>query len=265
MVSGLEKTIVVKIGGSTLGSEDTSLEDVVTLQKQGKPVVIVHGGGAIITDWLRKMNIKTSFVRGERVTDGASLEVVTAVLAGLVNKDIVASINNMGGRAIGISGADGGLVQNSVENMELGYVGGRAKVDLTPLKVLLKAGYIPIVAPVSLYSENRGEGAPGVLNNNADTIAGEIAAAIPAEKLVFLTDVTGIYDKQGKLIPFLSVTEAESLVASGVASGGMIPKIRACLRAVSVMGSACIIDGRKPHALIKELEGASSGTTIRIK
>lgn len=263
MVSKLEKAIVVKIGGSTLGSEDTTLEDVVSLQKQGRPVVIVHGGGAIITDWLKKMNIKTTFVRGERVTDSASLEVVTAVLAGLVNKDIVASINNLGGRAIGISGADGGLVQNGVENMELGYVGGKARIDLTPLKVLLEAGYIPVVAPVSLYSEGRTEKAPGVLNNNADIIAGEIAATMPAERLIFLTDVTGIYDRQGKLLPLLSPAEAEALIASGVASGGMIPKVRACIKAVSIMGSACIIDGRKPHALIKELEGAGSGTVIR--
>ncbi|MFH1638943.1 MAG: acetylglutamate kinase [Chloroflexota bacterium] len=263
MAGKLEKATVVKIGGSTLGSEDTTLEDVVSLQKQNKPVVIVHGGGAIITSWLKKMNIPTSFVRGERITDSASLEVVTAVLAGLVNKDIVASINNRGGRAIGISGVDGGLVQNGVANMEKGYVGGKATIDITPLKVLLEGGYIPVVAPVSLYAQGRAEEAPGVLNNNADIIAGEIAAAISAERLIFLTDVTGIYDKQGKLLPLLSSAEAESLIASGVASGGMIPKIRACLQALSVTGSAGIIDGRKPHALIREIEGANSGTVIK--
>jgi acetylglutamate kinase len=261
--SKVNKPIVVKIGGSTLGSEDTTLEDVVALQKQGKPVVIVHGGGKIITDWLTRLNVPTTFVRGERVTDKASLEVVNAVLSGLVNKDLVSQINLIGGKAVGICGADGGMVQGSVANKEMGFVGHTERVDASLIKVLLKGGYVPVISPLSLYSHDRPEGAPGLLNNNADIIAGEIAAAIGASRLVFLTDVPGILDRQGKMYTELSAAEAQGLIASGIAGGGMIPKVRACIQAVSTTGSACIIDGRKPHALIKDLEGPSSGTTVK--
>lgn len=261
--SKTDKAIVVKIGGSTLGSEDTTLEDVVALQKQGKPVVIIHGGGKLITDWLTKLSVPTTFIRGERVTDKASLEVVNAVLSGLVNKDLVSQLNNMGGKAVGICGADGGMVQGSVVSKDMGFVGHTERVDASLIKILLKGGYIPVISPLSLYSHNRPEGAPGLLNNNADIIAGEIAAAIGASRLIFLTDVPGILDKQGKLFTELSVKEAEDLIATGVAGGGMIPKIRACITAVATTGSACIIDGRKPHALTRDLEGPTSGTVVK--
>ncbi len=259
----IDKPIVVKIGGSTLGSEDTTLEDVIALQKQGKPVVIIHGGGKIITDWLKKLNVPTTFVKGERVTDAASLEVVNAVLSGLVNKDLVSQINLMGGKAVGVCGADGGMVQGSVANKEMGFVGHTERVDVNLVKVLLKGGFVPVISPLSLYSHNRAEGAPGLLNNNADIIAGEIAAAIGASKLVFLTDVPGILDKQGKMYAELTATEAQELINSGIAGGGMIPKVRACITAVATTGSACIIDGRKPHALIKDIEGPTSGTVVK--
>lgn len=261
--SKTDKVIVIKIGGSTLGSEDTTLEDVVALQKQGKPVVIIHGGGKLITDWLTKLGVPTTFVKGERVTDKASLEVVNAVLSGLVNKDLVSQLNNMGGKAVGICGADGSMVQGSVVSKDMGFVGHTERIDASLIKILLKAGYIPVISPVSLYSHNRPEGAPGILNNNADIIAGEIAAAIGASRLIFLTDVPGILDKQGKMFNELSVGEAEDLIASGVAGGGMIPKVRACITAVATTGSACIIDGRKPHALTRDLEGPTSGTVVK--
>ncbi len=263
MSNKLKKAIVVKIGGATFGNHDTTIEDIVYLQQQGKPVVVVHGGANVVTEWLTRQRIPTKFVQGERVTDEAALEMVTAVLGGLVNKEIVAAINDLGGRAVGITGVDGALLQSKLRNKDLGYVGAIVKVNTGLLETLLKAGFIPVVAPIALYSENKPDDAPPVLNVNGDTVAGEIATAISAERLIFLTDVTGIYDKQSKLLPLLSPAEAEALVASGVVSGGMIPKVRACLRAVSVMGSACIIDGRKPHALIRELEGASSGTVIK--
>ncbi|MFH0847854.1 MAG: acetylglutamate kinase [Chloroflexota bacterium] len=265
MVSPLKDAIVVKIGGSTLGSKDTTLEDIITLQKQGKPVIVIHGGGKIITDWLTRLGVKTNFVQGERVTDAQSLEVVNAVLSGLVNKDLVAQLNNMGGRAVGISGADGALVQGDVANPEMGYVGRTVKVDARLLETLVAVGFIPVISPISLYSQDRQEESPGLLNNNADTIAGEIAEAIGAKTLVFLTDVAGILDKQGKLIPELTPKSAEELIKSGVASGGMIPKIRACARAVRTTGSASIIDGRKPHALIQEMLGSYPGTKVVAK
>ncbi|MFB0559017.1 MAG: acetylglutamate kinase [Dehalococcoidales bacterium] len=258
----MDKVIVIKIGGATLGSHDTTIEDIVKLQQQGKSLVVVHGGGKLITEWLAKQGISTQFVHGERVTDRATLEVVISVLAGLVNKEIVATINDLEGKAIGISGVDGALIQGKIKDIKLGYVGTVGKVNVAPLKVLLQSGYIPVVAPVSLLAFDRPGKALPMLNINADTVAGEIAAAIGAERLIFLTDVAGICDRSGRLLPQLSPDEAEALVASGVASEGMIPKIKACLIALSTTSTTSIIDGRQPHALLREIEGGGSGTTI---
>ncbi len=258
----LGKVIVVKIGGATLGSHDTTIEDIVYLQQGGKSLVVVHGGGKVITDWLERWGIATRFVHGERVTDEATLEVVVSVLAGLVNKEIVAAINSLGGKAVGISGVDGALIQGRIKDEALGYIGTVVKVTPAPLEVLLQSGYVPVVAPVSLHADKPGK-APKVLNINADAVAGEIAAAIGADRLIFLTDVVGICDQSGNLLPRLSPDEAEALIASGAASGGMIPKIKACLRALSGTSTTRIIDGRQRHALLKEIEEGSCGTTIQ--
>lgn len=260
----MNKVILIKIGGSTLGSHDTTIEDIVKLQKQGKSLIVVHGGGALITEWLKKQGIATRFVQGERVTDKPTLEVATAVLAGLVNKDIVASINGLGGRAVGISGVDGNLIEGKIGDKEKGFVGTVVKVNTEILETLLGEGFIPVIAPIGLNAVEKTANTPPTLNFNADVVAGEIAAAIDTERLIFLTDVTGINDKSGKLLPRLSTDEAEALITSGVASGGMIPKIRACLTALATTSTTCIIDGRQPHALLKEIEGKSSGTTIGV-
>jgi len=259
----LGKIIVVKLGGVAFGSSDTTIEDIVNLQQQGKLLVIVHGGGKLITDWLTKQGISSRFVQGERVTDRATLEVAISVLAGLVNKEIVAAINSLGGQAVGISGVDGALIQSEVKNIELGYVGKVVKVNLALLEALLQSNYIPVVAPLGLHSRDKPDQAPQILNINADVVAGEIAAAVGAERLIFLTDVAGICNQQGKLLPQLSPSEAEALMVSGVASGGMIPKIKACLRALSNTSITCIIDGRQPHSLFRNIEEGSGGTTIK--
>ena len=262
MGSKLDKAIVIKLGGATLGSHDTTIEDIVSLQERGRSLVLVHGGGKVITGWLKKRGIKTRFINGERVTDEATLEVVVSVLVGVVNKEIVADINARGGLAIGISGVDGALIQGKIKSKELGYVGEVAKINPAPLEALLQAGYIPVVAPIAI--DVKAEKSPRVLNVNADIVAGEIAAAIGAEKLVFLTDVAGVADRSGNLLSRLSPGEAEALVASGTASGGMIPKITACLKALSAASAACIIvDGRQSHALIDDINGQSGGTTIK--
>lgn len=256
--------IVVKLGGSIFDNKDTTIEDVVSLQKQGKPLVLVHGGANIVTKWLNQNNAKTDFFQGERITDQAALEMVTAVLSGLVNKEIVAAINTSGGRAVGISGVDGSLIQGRIRDKNMGYVGNVVKVDRSLPMALLESGFIPVIAPVSLHAFDRPEASPLLLNINGDTIAGEIAAAIGADKLILLTDVDGILDESGRLLPGLSPTEAEALLASGVASGGMIPKIKACLRTVSNTAITCvIIDGRRKHALLDEVTAGSSGTTIK--
>ena len=257
----MSKVIVIKIGGATLGSQDTTIKDIVELQRQGRSLVVIHGGGKIITDWLEKRGVTTKFVHGERVTDEPALEVVVSVLTGLVNKEIVADVNGRGGDAVGISGVDGGLIQGRIQDKELGYTGAVVKVNPAPLRALMKSGFIPVVAPVGLNAEKSAK-APKVLNINADAVAGEIAAAIAAERLVFLTDVAGVSDKSGKVLSRLSPAEAEALLASGVASGGMIPKIKACLRALSGTKITRIIDGRQPRALLNEIEGKGGGTTI---
>jgi acetylglutamate kinase len=253
---------VIKIGGSTFGSGDTTIEDIVALQKKKKPLVVVHGGGSTVTDWLKRQGIDTKFVRGERVTDLPSLAVVSAVLAGLVNKDLTADINIRGGRAAGISGVDGALIESRMKDKEMGYVGSAEKVNKGILETLLKAGFVPVVSPISLYSLDREAGAPGVINVNGDPIAGEIAAALKARRLIYLTDVEGIKDKFGKVLPQVSKAEAEALIAAGVIAGGMIPKVNACLRAAGAGSTARIIDGRAPHALLNEVEGGEGGTTI---
>jgi acetylglutamate kinase len=254
--------IVVKIGGSTLGQHDTTLEDLVSLQKQGMTVVVVHGGGKIITDWLAKQGASTQFVRGERVTDKTGLDIAAAVLCGLVNKELTASITRLGGRVVGLSGPDGALLQAQIKVKELGYVGVIEKVNSGLLDLLLNAGYMPVIASISLNSHPQAGQESLLLNVNADAAAGEIAASLGADKLVFLTDIAGICDKSGKVIASLTTREAEAAIASGVASGGMIPKIRAGIRAVEGSSKTRIIDGRQPHALLNEINDSRGGTTI---
>jgi acetylglutamate kinase len=254
----LDKVSVVKVGGATLGKHDTAIEDAVCLQRQGKPIIITHGGGNLITEWLNRQQIPTRFIHGERVTDKVSLEVVISVLAGLVNKELVAAINGLGGRAVGLCGADGALIQARVKNAELGYVGEVVKVNTELLKVLFNAGYIPVVAPISISVTEGSK----LLNINADLVAGEIAAAIGAENLIFLTDVPGIRHQTGDIIPRLSPEKAQILIDSGVISEGMIPKAKACIRALPNTPITCIIDGREPHALLKNMKGEARGTTI---
>jgi len=262
VTGGSGKTTVVKIGGATLGDHDPIIEDIVALQARGVPLVVVHGGGKLVTEWSASLGLETRFVRGERVTDRPGLEVAIAVLAGLANKEIVAAINCLGGRAVGISGVDGSLSQSRKRPDDMGFVGEIVNVDPTVLEALLTAGFVPVVSPVSLHAFDRGDGEPLVLNVNGDPLAGEIAAAIGAARLVFMTDVAGVGDENGNVLPRLSPEEAERLIESGVASGGMIPKVNACLRALAGGGEACIIDGRADHALLAVIEGKATGTII---
>jgi acetylglutamate kinase len=258
----LNNVIVIKIGGSTLGQHDTTLEDLVVLQKRGVKVVVIHGGGKIITEWLTKQGASTKFINGERVTDKVGLEVVTAVLCGVVNKQLVSEIILSGGKAAGLSGADGSLLEAKIRDIEQGYIGQVVKVNTGILHTLMRDGYIPVISSVSLNAFEKPSDAPSLLNVNADTAAGEIAAALEAEKLIFLTDIDGICDKSGQVISKMNVGEAEASITSGVASGGMIPKIRAGIRALSSSKETRIIDGRRSHALLNELENQRGGTTI---
>ena len=254
-------TIVVKIGGSTLGSHDTTLHDLVTLQRRGVNSVVVHGGGKIISDWMAKQGVMPRFVRGLRVTDEPSLDIVVAVLTGLINKNLVMSMVELGARSIGLSGADDGMLRANIRDPELGLVGDVADVNTDPIKAALESGYIPIIAPVGVKVA-KDDGGTTLLNINADTAAGEIAAALGASRLVFLTDVQGVLDTSRRLIPRLTERQARGLISSNVAAGGMIPKLEACLTALHSGGVSHIIDGRKPSALLDVISGETMGTRI---
>ena len=260
--TGTDGTIVVKIGGSTLGAHDTTLEDLADLQRQGINPVVVHGGGKIITEWMVKQGVRPRFVRGLRVTDASSLDIVVAVLTGLVNKTLVAALLAAGANAMGISGADGGMLQGRIKDEELGFVGAIEKVVADPIRAVLDAGFIPVIAPVAVQSLNGTHSSPSLLNVNADTAAGEIAAALNAERLILLTDVEGVLDSSRRLIPRLTLRQAEVLMRSSVVEGGMVPKLESCVTALRNGGIAQITDGRKPHALADTLAGKPLGTRI---
>ena len=256
-------TIVVKIGGSTLGSHDTTLDDLVALQGQGVQPIVVHGGGKTISEWMERQGVRPRFIRGLRVTDKPSLDIVVAVLSGLVNKAIVASILALDGRAVGLSGVDGGMLRAEVMDPELGLVGSVVEVSPEPARAVIEAGFMPVIAPVAVRSPEEA-GTPGgsLLNVNADTVAGEIALALGAERLVFLTDVPGVMDSSRRVMPRLTRRQAGGLMSSGVVAGGMVPKIGACLRALDEVGATHIVDGREPHALRDVLDGADLGTRV---
>ena len=255
-------TTVVKIGGSTLGSDDTTLDDLVSLQKQGVNPVVVHGGGKVITEWMEKQGVRPRFVHGLRVTDAASLDIVVAVLTGLINKRMVASLQALGGRAIGISGADDRMLRAKIEHPELGLVGSVVEVNTDPIAAVLNAGCMPVIAPLALHQSDGSDQTGALLNVNADTAAGEIAAALGAERLILLTDVEGVLDSSRRLIPRLTKRQATGLMRSRVVAGGMVPKLGACLAALDGGALSQIVDGRRPGALTDVLAGKTLGTRI---
>jgi len=253
------QTVVVKIGGSTLGHNDTSLEDLVAIQQRGVRTVVVHGGGAEITKWLSSLGLKSSFVDGLRVTGEEELRVVTAVLSGLVNKTLVLELMSRGGRAVGLSGVDGGLIHAAISRPALGFVGEIESVDAPLLTTLLDAGFLPVVSPVSWGSCGDRT---SLLNVNADDVAAEIAVAVSASSLVFLTDVQGVLDERGSVVSTMTAWQVEQMIGSGSIRGGMVPKARACVRASRVVPRTRIIDGTAAHALLREFEQNPGGTTI---
>ncbi len=253
--------ILIKIGGNALGDGDTTFEDLVDLQNRGHSPVIVHGGGRTITEWLDRLDIETRFVDGVRVTDERSIDVVVGVLAGVVNKHLVGSINAAGGRAVGIAGTDGGVLRARIKDPALGLVGEIAHVDTTVPEAVLATRCMPVIAPIALLGD--ADSTDGtLLNVNADTAAAEIGVALKADRFVFLTDVPGVCDESGEPIRQLTTERARELIASGVIAGGMIPKVESCLRALEGVGEAHIADGRRPHALRDSAAGTPVGTMI---
>jgi acetylglutamate kinase len=257
------KIIVVKYGGHAMegGVPKEFAEDIVLMKQTGINPVVVHGGGPQIGAMLKKLNIASSFIDGLRVTDAAAMEVVEMVLSGTINKQIVAGINAAGGRAVGVSGKDGNMVvarkleriktdpkTGERTSIDLGFVGEPERVDAEVLRMILNSDLIPVVAPIAAGPKAE------TYNINADTVAGAVAGAIAAERLILLTDVEGVLDREGKLISRLTVTEARALIADGTISGGMIPKIETAIDAVEQgVHAAVILDGRIPHVLLLEL------------
>ncbi|HEY4035720.1 MAG TPA: acetylglutamate kinase [Ktedonobacteraceae bacterium] len=253
------KILVVKLGGSTLEHQRTVLQDIVWLHSMGVYPLLVHGGGPYINEWLTKLNIEARFENGLRVTDGQTLEIVRMVLLGQLNPQLVLMTSQMGGKAIGLSGTDGGMVRAHIANERLGFVGEIDSIDATPLQSLIKAGYIPIVAPL-------GEASDGTcLNINADLVASCLAGALGAEKLLFLSNVPGICHSNGKVISEVTKTQARWLIEDGVITGGMIPKVQGCLDALASVPCVHILDGREPHALLQGLVSKQGAGTMMVR
>jgi acetylglutamate kinase len=257
-------TVVIKYGGHAMGDAalaETFARDIVLLKQSGVNPVVVHGGGPQIGALLDKLGIKSEFKDGLRVTDQDTMDVVEMVLAGSINKQIVAAINKQGGKAVGISGKDAGLMtvrklekevvdpdSNLLKVVDLGFVGEPTKVDPHIIDVIIASDLIPVVAPLGVSREG------DTYNVNADTFAGDLAARMLAKRLLLLTDVEGVLDNTGKLVQQLTVDEARALIEDGIISGGMIPKIRSCIQVVqNGVEAVVIINGKTPHAVLLEL------------
>ncbi len=263
-----QQTIVVKFGGNAMaGGESTAAadfaQDIVLMKQTGIDPVVVHGGGPQIGAMLKKLQIQSNFIKGLRVTDEATMEVVEMVLSGSINKQIVSGINAAGGRAVGLSGKDGNLViarKLVRDGVDLGFVGEPETVNPAVLRTIMSSEIVPVIAPIGIGVN--GE----TYNINADTVAGAVAGAMEASRLLLLTDVEGVLDRDGKLIPRLTVVEARGLIADGTISGGMIPKIQTAIDAVEAgVTAAVILDGRIPHVLLLELFTEHGAGTMIIK
>lgn len=258
-----EQTVVIKFGGNAMGDtalSDAFAQDIVYLKQSGVNPIIVHGGGPQIAAMLKKLEIKSEFVQGLRVTDKPTVEVVEMVLAGAINKEIVAAINRQGGKAVGICGKDANLLiarkitemtdreSNLMKSVDIGYVGEPVEVNPHIVEVISKSDLIPVVAPVA--ASRSGD----TLNVNADTFASALAARMKAKRLLLLTDVAGVLDRDKKLIAKLTIDEARNLIQNGTINGGMIPKIEGCIEVVEAgVEAVVIIDGRVPHCVLLEL------------
>lgn len=255
--------VVVKFGGNAMGDDAAMAEfarDIVLMRQVGVNPVVVHGGGPMINEMLNKLGIKSEFVRGKRVTDKATVQVVEMILSGLVNKRIVQAIMDAGGRAVGISGKDDDLMVCEADDPELGYVGRPVEMNVQVLRDLYNAGIIPVVAPVATGMKDNE-----TFNVNGDTAAGAIAGALKADRLLLLTDVPGVKDASGQVMTQITPEEIRQMTADGVISGGMIPKTETALMALDLgVRAVTILDGRLPNASILELfTDHGAGSQIR--
>ena len=253
----MSDVVVLKFGGSVLAEDSAALNVVSALHDAGHPLVVVHGGGPLATEWSKRLGLETRFIRGLRVTDEPTRDVALATLAGLANTRVVAALIPHGVPAVGLSGVDGGILRADREDAELGLVGRVSLVDSSLLEELLGAGRVPVVAPAALDKKD-GE----VLNVNGDAAAGAIAASLGARLLVFVTDVPGVRSKDGKVIASLDAARAKALVDDGTIEGGMVPKVEACLIAANAGCRAAIVAARGADAIERLLTGEPVGTVF---
>ena len=271
-----EQTVVIKFGGNAMGDDklaEAFAKDIVYLKLSGINPVVVHGGGPQIAAMLKKLEIKSEFVQGLRVTDKPTVEVVEMVLSGAINKEIVSAINRQGGKAVGISGKDANLMiakkvthlpdpeSNIMKAVDIGYVGDPIEVNPHIVDVISKSDLIPVIAPVGIGRDGQ------TLNINADTFASALAARLKAKRLLMLTDIAGVLDKDKNLISDLTIDEARSMIRDGTINGGMIPKIEGCIEVIEAgVEAVSIIDGRVPHCVLLELFTEHGvGTIVRAK
>lgn len=257
------KVVVVKYGGNAMINESLKkqvMEDIVLLWLIGVKVVLVHGGGPEINDLMNKLGKKAEFVDGLRVTDKETVDIVSMVLAGKVNKSLVNLLQVQGGNVMGVSGIDGKLIEAKVKNDKLGYVGEITKINIEPVEGILEYGYIPVVSTVAC--DKKGN----TYNINGDTAAAFIAGALNAERLIMMTDIAGVLmdkDDPSTLIPELTVTQAQKLKEDGIIAGGMIPKVDCCVEAINMgVENVTIMDGRIPHSILMELLTAEGAGTM---
>ena len=258
------KLVVIKYGGNAMINEQLKaqvMEDIVLLWLVGVKIVLVHGGGPEISETMKKMGKETQFVNGLRVTDKETVDIVQMVLAGKINKTLVNLIERTGGKAMGISGIDGRLIEATMKDENLGYVGEITKVHIDPVVDLLEKGYIPIISTVGCDKEGN------TYNINGDTAAAYIAGALGAERLIMMTDIAGILrekDDPSTLIPEITISQAKKLFDEGIISGGMIPKVDCCIEAIDKgVKKVVIMDGRVPHSILMEiLTNEGAGTLV---
>ncbi len=250
------EAVVLKIGGSVAGEDDAALDLVASLHDSGRPVIAVHGGGPLVGEWATRLGLKTRFERGLRVTDEPTRDVALGVLAGLVNKTLVARLIAKGVPATGLSGVDGGMLRAERDDPSLGLVGRVAMVDSSLLEELLAALRVPVIAPAALDMDGT------ILNVNGDTAAGAIAASIAARLLAFVTDVPGVRGKDGRVIGRLDRDTAKALIDDATIEGGMLPKVEACLVAAAAGCRAAIVSARDVDAVEALLAGGMAGTVF---
>ncbi len=256
----ITKLSVIKIGGSTINDWSESLDQINEIIDMGNSLVIVHGGGKTVSHWGSKLGIRPEFVKGLRKTDSNTLEVAISVLAGLVNSKLVSFLNSKKINSVGISGISGGMIKAEIENKDLGLVGQIKSLNTDLIENLINNKFVPVVSPLGI-NQNSKDNNDKVLNINADFVASEIAKNLNANKLIYQTDVDGIKDEKGRVIPKMTLSQAKNLISSGIVVGGMLPKLQSCIDSMQGVDRSHIING-SDNSLVEIFKGNRTGTEI---